>query len=99
MNQAELVAGIAATTGMPKSQVEAVLVEVAEKAKAALKSGGEISLPGLGKLKTKVSAAHAARNPRTGEAVDVPAKTKVKFVVAKEFRDSMPVPKGKAKKK
>lgn len=99
MNQAELVAGIASTTGMPKSQVEAVLGEVAEKAKAALKSGGEISLPGLGKLKTKVSAARTGRNPKTGESVEIPAKTKVKFSVAKELRDAMPSPKAKAKKK
>ena len=47
---------------------------------AELLGGGEIPLPGIGKLKTKRTAPRAGRNPRTGEPVDVPAGMRTRFV-------------------
>jgi nucleoid DNA-binding protein len=47
--------------------VEDVLGAVAEAAQEALKKGGEVVLPHIGKLKTVTRAARQARNPKTGE--------------------------------
>ena len=93
VKQAELIAAVAEHSGLTAKAVSDVLAGVAEVAQAALAKGDEVALPHLGKLKPVVRAARNARNPKTGEAVKVPAKTRVKFVVAKDLRDAMPKPK------
>jgi len=55
---------------------------------AELLGGGEVSLPGLGKLKVKETNARAGRNPRTGEVIDIPAGRKVVFAPGKEFKEA-----------
>lgn len=55
-----------------------------------VQSADSLTLPGVGKLDCKVQAARQARNPRTGEAVKVPAKVAVKFRVAKTLKDQAP---------
>ena len=52
----------------------------------ALTQGEDVRLPGLGVLKVKTSPARTARNPRTGEAVSVPARNHVRFSLAGELR-------------
>ncbi|MCR4314546.1 MAG: HU family DNA-binding protein [Candidatus Uhrbacteria bacterium] len=54
-----------------------------------VRSGGEFNLPGLGKLVKKDRAARQGRNPLTGESISIPAKTVVKFRVAKSAKDSV----------
>ena len=49
---------------------------------------GEFSLPGLGKLVKKHRAARMGRNPATGEQISIPAKTVLKFRVAKAAKDA-----------
>lgn len=93
MNQAELLAAAAEHSGQSLKTVGDVLAAVAEIAQRELGKGNEVVLPHLGKLKTVARAAREARNPKTGEAVSVPAKTVVKFAPAKDLRDAMPKPK------
>ncbi len=50
---------------------------------------GEFNLPGLGKLVKKDRAARMGRNPMTGESIQIPAKTVVKFRVAKAAKDAV----------
>ena len=50
-----------------------------------LTAGGEVPLPGLGKLKTKDRAARMGRNPRTGEAVTIPARRVVVFAPSEKL--------------
>lgn len=54
-----------------------------------VKQGEKVNLPGLGILAVKKRAPRTARNPRTGEAVQVPAKTVVKFRVAKSLKEAV----------
>ena len=56
---------------------------------AELLGGGEISLPGVGKLKVKKTAARKGRNPRTGKSIDIPAGSKVVFTPCKELKEAM----------
>jgi nucleoid DNA-binding protein len=95
VNQEALIAAVAERAGVSKRMATDVIGAIAEEAQGALAKGEEVTLPHLGKLKPVVRAARDARNPKTGEAVKVPAKTAVKFVVLKDLRDSLPKPKGK----
>lgn len=54
-----------------------------------LKNGGEVSLQGIGKLKVKSTKARTARNPRTGETIQIPAGKKVIFVASKELKENL----------
>lgn len=54
-----------------------------------VKADGEITLPGLGKLQLKNRAARMGRNPATGEQIQIPAKTVLKFRVAKAAKDEI----------
>lgn len=62
---------------------------VVETAYKEAKSSGEFTLPGLGKLVKKNRSARTGRNPATGETIQIPAKTVVKFRVAKAAKDSI----------
>lgn len=54
-----------------------------------LKSGGDVTVSGVGKLSSVKRDALQARNPSTGAVIDVPAKMVVKFKVAKDLADTV----------
>lgn len=54
-----------------------------------IKRAGEIMLPGLGKMAKKRRDARQGRNPATGETIQIPAKTVVKFSVNKAAKDAL----------
>lgn len=89
MNQAELIGSIANETGMSKKDVEVVLKTSGDTVQAALKNGHEVTLPGIGKLTVKTSAARKGRNPATGAEIDIPAKQKPHFSAAKVLKDAV----------
>jgi DNA-binding protein HU-beta len=66
------------------------LVEIAVK---ETKKNGVFVLPGLGRLKKSARKARMGRNPQTGAAIKIPAKTVVKFYVAKSVKDTIAPPK------
>lgn len=53
------------------------------------KRSGQFTVPGLGKLVKQQRKARMGRNPQTGEAIKIPAKTVVKFRVAKAVKDAI----------
>lgn len=92
MNQAELINAIAAhhsNTGTSKAAIKFVLDALADIAQLVLKKGDEITLPGIGKLTVKTSAARKGRNPATGTEMDIPAKNVPKFSAAKALKDAV----------
>ncbi|MDP2631230.1 MAG: HU family DNA-binding protein, partial [Candidatus Uhrbacteria bacterium] len=50
---------------------------------------GEVVLPGLGKFAKKHRNARMGRNPATGETIQIPAKTVLKFAVNKAAKDAL----------
>lgn len=54
-----------------------------------VRTNGEFPLPELGKLVRKERAARMGRNPMTGESIQIPAKTVVKFRVAKAAKEAV----------
>ena len=89
MTKNELIAAIADDTAKSKADVSAVLMSLAGVVSKTLKSGGDVTLGGVGKLSSAKRDARQARNPSTGAVVDVPAKTVVKFKVAKDLADAV----------
>lgn len=90
MKYQELVEKVAEEAGASKRQVDYVIKSLGDVIHINMVAeGDEISIPNLGKFKTKVSAARTSRNPRTGEAVQVPAKLSVKFSPSLAFKKSL----------
>jgi DNA-binding protein HU-beta len=79
----------AGSTPISKVQVNAVLERLAITAIAQLKAGGDVPLPGLGKLKASQRSARMGRNPSTGASIEIPAKTMVKLSPAKTLLDDL----------
>ena len=89
MTKSQLFNALAEKTGMSKKDVTTLMDTLAELAYSEVKGSGEFTVPGLGKLVKKHRAARDGRNPATGEAIRIPAKTVVKFRVAKAAKDAV----------
>ncbi len=74
---------------LTRTDMEVALNALCKVASAELLDGGEISLPNLGKLKVKKFSARRGRNPRTGEAIELPASRKVVFSMGKEMKEAL----------
>ena len=66
-----------------------VLQEIADLAVAETKKKGQFVIPGLGKLVKANRKARVGINPKTQEKIKIPAKTVVKFRVAKAAKDAI----------
>ncbi|HEX9502735.1 MAG TPA: HU family DNA-binding protein [Patescibacteria group bacterium] len=89
MTKSEVLNALAEKTGKTRKEVGEMLDAIANLAYAEAKNSGEFTLPGLGKLLKKHREARMGRNPATGESIKIPAKTVVKFRVAKAAKDSI----------
>lgn len=89
MSKSQLLGYLAEKSGHTKKEVQAMLDLLAETAYAEAKKNGEFTVPGIGKLVKKHRAARKGRNPATGQEIDIPAKTVVKFRVAKAAKDAI----------
>src|SRR5437660_2911161 len=89
MTQSEVVNHFAEKFGMKRSQAKEIFDELANLASSEVKSNGEFVLPGFGKLVRSERKAREGRNPATGETIQIPAKTTLKFRVGKAMKDSV----------
>jgi len=89
MTKSELVRFVAETLELTVKQSVALFDLLAETAVYETKKNGEFTIPGLGKLVKAQRAARIGRNPQTGEAIKIKAKTAVKFRVAKAAKDAI----------
>ena len=87
MTKADLLKAISADTGETAATVDAVLTSLANVTSKALGEGEDVTIPGLLKLDTKERAARKGRNPKTGEEIDIAAKTVVSVKVLKGLAD------------
>jgi DNA-binding protein HU-beta len=85
----QLISDIAEAIDAPKTTVRAALEQLSEIVGDALENGGEITLPGIGKLKVSDRPARTGRNPQTGMAIEIAAKKVVKYVPAKALTDAI----------
>lgn len=79
MNKNELVAAVAAKTGMTKAAAVKAVEATVESIAEALKAGNNVQLIGFGSFKVVEKPAHEGINPATKAKIQIPAKKVVKF--------------------
>jgi DNA-binding protein HU-beta len=89
MTKAQIVGHFADTFELPKKTAASIVDEFASLAISQTQKAGEFSLPGIGKLVKSKRKARIGRNPSTGEAIEIPAKTVIKMRLAKSCKDAL----------
>ena len=88
MTKSELIEKISEKVdGLSKKQTEVIVETIFESIKESLAKGGKVEIRGFGNFRLRSRNARKARNPKTGEAVDVPPKKVPYFKVGKELRE------------
>jgi integration host factor subunit beta len=75
--------------GLTLKQTEIVVETVFDSIKEALKGGDKIEIRGFGNFRLKERGERKARNPKTGETVNVPAKKAIRFKAGKALREAL----------
>ena len=86
MKKSELVAAVAAKAEISKKDAEKALGAVIDAMTEALVTGEKVQLVGFGTFETKNRAERAAKNPRAGETVTVPAARVPAFKAAQALK-------------
>lgn len=89
MNKNELVAAAAEKSGLSKKDMEAALNASIETITEALAAGEKIQLVGFGAFEVKERAERIGRNPKTKEAITIPASKAPVFKPGKALKDAI----------
>jgi DNA-binding protein HU-beta len=89
MTKTQLIDKIAKENEMTKKQVAAVVDAWIAAVEETLAAGENIQIAGFGSFAVKNIAAHTGRNPRTNEAVEIPASRRVTFSASKTLKDKV----------
>ena len=87
MTKNELIAVTAEKAGMTKKDAERAVNAALEAISAELAAGNRVQLAGFGIFETKTRQARTGRNPKTKEAIEIPASTSVAFKASKTLKD------------
>jgi integration host factor subunit beta len=89
MTKADLVEMISQETGLSKKDTNVVVNGILENVSRALSEGDKVELRGFGSFKVKQRRSRRARNPRTGNPVDVPSKLVPYFKASNELKEKV----------
>ena len=89
MNKTELVAVVAEKSGITKKDAERVVSATFETITAQLMKGEKVQISGFGIFEVKEREARVGRNPRTKEAVEIPASKAPAFKASKALKDTV----------
>ena len=89
VNKQSIVEAVHEKLGGTKVSAEQAVETMIDTIVTSLKKGDEVSIAGLGIYSVKLRAARTARNPRTGEMVQVKAMRVPKFRAAKALKDAV----------
>jgi DNA-binding protein HU-beta len=89
MTKSQLVQRLAEATELSKKQADAVLQKLVDVTVNSVRKGDPVKIPGLGTFRKVQTKARMGRNPQTGEQIKIPARKKVRFSVAKTFKESV----------
>lgn len=87
MTKAELAGRVADKIHLTKKQTEAIVNILFACITDALKEGDKVELRGFGSFRTRSRNAREGRNPKTGDAVQIPSKKVPFFKAGKELRE------------
>lgn len=89
MNKTELIAAAAEKAGVSKKEAEAVVTAAFDAIAASLKEGEKVQLVGFGSFEVKTRAERVGRNPKTKEAIQIPASKTPVFKAGKALKDAV----------
>ncbi|HPN15308.1 MAG TPA: HU family DNA-binding protein [bacterium] len=89
LTKSQILSDLSDKTGLSKKDVGAVMDAMLALAYKEVKKSGEFTINGMGKLVKVKRSARMGRNPATGETIKIPAKTVVKFRVAKACKEAV----------
>ena len=89
MNKTDLVNAVAASAELTKKDAAAAVDAVFGAIEGALVKGDKVQLIGFGTFEVRERAEKAARNPRTGETITVPATKAPVFKAGKNLKDAL----------
>ena len=89
MNKTELIAAVAAKTGLTKKDAECVINATVESITESLVKGDKVQVSGFGIFEAKQREARVGRNPRTKESIQIPATRLPVFKASKALKDSV----------
>lgn len=89
LTKSQLMSKMAETWGVSKKEAAEMYDAFVEMLYGEIRRAGEVMLPGLGKFAKKHRKARMGRNPATGESIQIPAKTVMKFSVNKAAKDAL----------
>ena len=87
MNKTELIAAVAAKTGLTKKDAERVVNATVETITESLVKGDKVQVSGFGIFEAKTRDARVGRNPRTKETIQIPATRLPVFKASKTLKD------------
>ena len=87
MNKTELIAEVANKAGLSRKDAEKALGAVVETITEAVVKGDRVQLVGFGSFETKQREARTGRNPKTKEAIEIPATTIPVFKAGKALKE------------
>ena len=89
MNKAELISAVAVKTGLSKKDSEKAINATFEAITTSLEAGEKVQLVGFGMFDVKERAARIGRNPKTKEAIEIPASCVPVFKAGKALKDKV----------
>lgn len=89
LTKGQIVGQLAEKLDIPKKTAATFLEELVNLAVKETKTKGTFQIPGIGKLRKAHRKARMGRNPQTGEALKIPAKTVVRFRVSKTCKEAV----------
>jgi DNA-binding protein HU-beta len=87
MTKADLIDSIAQKLDLPKSSAERAVNTIFDDIVGALRGGDKVNISGFGTFAVSERKARTGRNPKTGEAIDIPASKSAKFKAGKALKD------------
>ena len=89
MNKAELIAAVAEKAALSKKDSEAAVNATLAAIDAALQDGDKVQLVGFGSFEVNTRAERVGRNPKTKEAIQIPASKTPVFKAGKALKDAV----------
>jgi nucleoid DNA-binding protein len=89
MTKEELVERVASSAGLSKADASGAVNTTLDSIKVALKKGQRVTLVGFGTFKVSKIKDRQGRNPKTGEAIKIPAGKVPKFTAGKLLKDAV----------
>jgi DNA-binding protein HU-beta len=89
MNKSQLVEVVAIKSGVKKKEAELVVNALTETILDSMKNGEKVQIVGFGGFEVRERPGRVARNPRTGEQIEIESSKAPVFKAGKALKDSV----------